>query len=259
MKSQLRSVVLMLIATAACAALAQTSALPLGTPGPATSAPATGAPAVTGAEVNGKVTLVRADSGAIGKDASQVVVWLVPIGGTRLVLPGHPGVYRMVQHNKKFEPNLLVVPLDSVVDFPNFDPWFHNVFSLYRGKRFDLGLYEAGKAKQVRFDHLGASYIFCNIHPEMTAVVLTVDSDFTAISAKNGDYTIPNVPPGGYRLHVWYENANSRDLIVLERSVVIDDGVNHVPPTVIPVIVASTGHKNKYGKDYDPQVAQPDY
>jgi hypothetical protein len=58
---------------------------------------------------------------------------------------------------------------------------------------------------------------------------------------------------------VWYENANSKDLAVLERPVVIDEGLNHLPPVVIPVINASIGHKNKYGKDYDPQVALPDY
>lgn len=242
-------------ACAACAALAQSSGQPVG-PAPATAAaPAAGAIA----QVTGKVTLVRADSGAIGQDASEVVVWLVPVGGTKLVLPEHPGAYRMLQRNKKFEPNLLVVPLDSVVDFPNLDPWFHNVFSLYRGKRFDLGLYEAGKDKQVRFDHLGASYIFCNIHPEMTAVVLTIDSDYSAISAKSGDFAIANVSPGGYRLHVWYANASSKDLTVLEKSVVVDEGANRLPPIVIPVIGAATGHKNKYGKDYDPEVASPDY
>jgi plastocyanin len=243
MKSQLLSVVL--VGWAACAALAQTS---VPSPGPGATA-----------QVAGKVTLVRADSGAIGQDASEVVVWLVPVGGARLVLPEHSGTYRMLQRNKKFEPNLLVVPLDSVVSFPNLDPWFHNVFSLYRGKRFDLGLYEAGKDKQVRFDHLGASYIFCNIHPEMTAVVLTIDSDYSAISEKNGDFAITNVSPGGYQLHVWYANANSKDLVALERPMVVEEGANHLPPIVIPVIGAATGHKNKYGKDYDPQVAQPDY
>ncbi|MGA8103353.1 MAG: hypothetical protein WB869_14430 [Candidatus Acidiferrales bacterium] len=245
MKSQLLGVVL--IGWAACAALAQSSAQP--------PAPAPG----VATQVTGKVTLVRTDSGAIGQDASEVVLWLVPVGGARLVQPEHPGAYRMLQRNKKFEPNLLVVPLDSVVDFPNLDPWFHNVFSLYRGKRFDLGLYEAGKDKQVRFDHLGASYIFCNIHPEMTAVVLTIDSDYSAITGKSGDFAIANVSPGGYQLHVWYENANPTDLEALERPVVVDEGMNHLPPIVIPVISASTGHKNKYGKDYDPEVAQPDY
>jgi len=65
---------------------------------------------------------------------------------------------------------VLVVPVGSVVDFPNHDPFFHNVFSLFDGKRFDLGLYEAGATNSVRFDRLGVSFLFCNIHPEMSAV-----------------------------------------------------------------------------------------
>ncbi len=85
--------------------------------------------------------------------------------------------YRLVQHNKRFEPRMLVVPVGSVVDFPNADPWFHNVFSLYRGKRFDLGLYQAGAQRSVKFDRIGPSYLFCNIHPEMTGVVLAVESE----------------------------------------------------------------------------------
>jgi len=95
------------------------------------------------------------------KDASNVVVWLVPqTPGLIAPASNENPQYRIVQHNKMFEPNFLVVPVGSVVDFPNLDPWFHNVFSLYRGKKFDLGLYEAGSHKQVKFDRPGASYIF---------------------------------------------------------------------------------------------------
>ena len=67
---------------------------------------------------------------------------------------------------------MLVVPVGSVVAFPNRDPFFHNVFSLFEGKRFDLGLYEAGSTRDVLFDKPGVSYIFCNIHAEMSAVVI---------------------------------------------------------------------------------------
>ena len=66
-----------------------------------------------------------------------------------------------------FEPHLLIIPLGSTVSFPNLDPFFHNVFSQFNGKRFDLGLYEAGSTRDVRFDHEGVSYLFCNIHPEI--------------------------------------------------------------------------------------------
>ena len=108
--------------------------------------------------VKGEVRLILADSGAPIKDSSRVVVWLVPQDSVRTIgFNAERTNYRMAQYDKKFEPNLLVVPTESVVVFPNLDPWFHSVFSLYRGKRFDLGLYEAGSRKAVRFDRTGAS------------------------------------------------------------------------------------------------------
>jgi plastocyanin len=176
--------------------------------------------AFIGTEVSGNIRLVQAKSRKPGKDASGVVVWLDPLDGLQPVRLGTSRkTYRMVQHHKQFHPHLLVVPLDSVVVFPNLDPWLHNVFSLYSGTRFDLGLYEAGADKKVRFDRPGASYIFCNIHPEMMAVILTVDTPFYTISDKAGHWSIPDVPLGRYRLHVWYENAKPAALHALERVV----------------------------------------
>jgi hypothetical protein len=166
----------------------------------------------------------------------------------------------MVQHNKTFEPNLLVVPMGSVVVFPNLDPWFHSVFSLYRGKRFDLGLYEAGSQKKVRFDRPGASYVFCNIHPEMVAVVLTVDSEFYGISDKAGHISIAAVPPGRYLLRVWSENATPEALQALERLIIIGNGSHSLPTVSIPATrQISMKHKNKFGRDYDPKALTPEY
>jgi plastocyanin len=212
-------------------------------------------------EVKGEVRLIQADSGATVKDASRVVVWLVPLDTVRPIQfnserPNH----RMAQHDKTFEPNLLVVPMGSVVDFPNLDPWFHSVFSLYRGKRFDLGLYESGSQKEVRFDRPGASYVFCNIHPEMVAVVLTVDSQFYGISDKAGHISIAAVPPGRYLLRVWSENATAEALQALERLIVIDNGSHSLPKVSIPATrQISMKHKNKFGRDYDPKALTPEY
>ena len=116
--------------------------------------------------VSGEAVVMAPGLRATEKDASKVVVWLVPLDAVHPVraISERPH-YRLVQRNKRFEPDLLVVPVGSVVDFPNADPWFHNVFSLYRGKRFDLGLYQAGSQRSVRFDRIGPSYLFCNIHP----------------------------------------------------------------------------------------------
>lgn len=208
--------------------------------------------------VSGEVTVVAPGT---QKDASGVVVWLVPLEAVQPVrsTTERPR-YRLVQHNKKFEPGLLVVPVGSVVDFPNLDPWFHNVFSLYRGKRFDLGLYQAGTQKSVRFDRSGPSYLFCNIHPQMTGVVLAVDSELFAISDKNGRYSIAGVAPGKYVLHVWYENAAPEALQALQRQVVIQSE-NAVLPglTLKATRRLSADHKNKYGQDYDPDTLKTDY
>jgi len=211
-------------------------------------------------EVTGEVTLTQSGSDT-APDASQVVVWLTPSGATAMPQSATDKPrYRLVQHNKRFEPSLLVVPVGSVVDFPNYDPWFHNVFSLYRGKKFDLGLYQAGAQRSVHFDRIGPSYLFCNIHPEMTGVVLAVDSSLYAISDKSGRYAISGVAPGKYTMHVWYENAKPESLTNLQRTVIVDDASRALPTVSVPVVKQiQKEHKNKYGQDYDPDAMNPDY
>ncbi len=212
------------------------------------------------ADVSGEVTVVQSQA-AHPVDASQVVVWLVPINAIHPVhATEEKNHYRLLQKNKHFEPNLLVVPVGSVVDFPNADPWFHNVFSLYRGKRFDLGLYQAGAQRSVKFDRVGPSYLFCNIHPEMKSVVLAVDSDLFSTSDKAGHYAIAGVPPGKYQVHVWYENAKPEVLQALQRVVVIEGGDRVLAPIAVPAVnQTQAGHKNKYGQDYDPDTLKADY
>src|SRR5216683_2529919 len=211
-------------------------------------------------ELSGEVALVQAAAGASTKDASQVVVWLVPLNVVQQIRATERPRYRLLQHNKRFEPGLLVVPVGSVVDFPNADPWFHNVFSLYRGKRFDLGLYQAGAQRSVRFDRVGPSYLFCNIHPEMTGVVLAVDSELFAVTDKSGRYSIAGVAPGKYVLHVWYENAAPESLEALARPVNIEAETRALPLISIAVTKQiQTEHKNKYGQDYDPDTLKTDY
>ena len=211
--------------------------------------------------VSGEASLIAAGSGAPVKDASRIVVWLSPMNTVR---PGRANTervrYRLLQHNKRFEPGLLVVPVGSVVDFPNADPWFHNVFSLYRGKRFDLGLYQAGAQKSVRFDRMGPSYLFCNIHPEMTGVVLAIDSELFAVTDRSGRYSIAGVAPGKYILHVWYENAAPESLQVLQHQVTIQNDNQTLPAiSVKAAMQAPAEHKNKYGQDYDPETLKTDY
>jgi plastocyanin len=200
--------------------------------------------------VSGRVV---AEGGTALSPASSTVVWLAPIappGDPTIVPPMHASLQ---QKNKAFEPHLIVVTKGSTVDFPNRDPWFHNVFSLFNGKRFDLGLYEAGTSRTVHFDREGVSYVFCNIHPEMSAVVVVLSSQYFAIPNKQGGFSIPSVPPGRYILHVWNENALPATLQALSREVMVGEtsnslGLIHVRVT----LAASAPHKNKYGQDYEP-------
>jgi len=182
-------------------------------------------------EVTVQVRLVPACSAGPSEDSNQVVVWLVPPKPGQVArLPTEPR-YRIFQHHKMFEPRLLVVPAGSVVEFPNHDPWLHDVFSVSRSRRFDLGLYEAGAQKALTFDRTGVSYLFCNIHPEMMAIVLTVDSAYFGVSDKTGHISIGNVPPGRYVLHVWYENAAPQVLKGLQRTFFVRDD-NRSMPTI---------------------------
>ncbi len=184
------------------------------------------------------------------------VAWLVPLAGDPAAIStSAPRTYRMVQKNKQFVPHLMVVPLGSFVEFPNEDPFFHNVFSLYNGKRFDLGLYETGSARGVRFDREGVSYIFCNIHPEMGAVILALSTPYYAIS-RDGNIAIPNVPPGRYALNVWTEGATAESLSAAKRQVIVSDAgatLGAIDLVVAPSPV--THHANKYGESYPPAAA----
>lgn len=184
---------------------------------------------------------------------TQTVVWLAPLGAaadSTAVAPMHA---TLAQKNKMFEPHLLVITRGSSVDFPNRDPWFHNVFSLFNGKRFDLGLYEAGTSRTVHFDREGVSFIFCNIHPEMSAVVVVLGSPYYTVANKQGDFEVADVPPGRYLLHAWNESAMPAALQGLAREVQIGDGARNVGSIRIPVTKGVTvAHKNKYGQEYEP-------
>ena len=193
------------------------------------------------------------------RSSADVVVWLLPTQpGGPPPSTGHPGPFRLVQKDKQFTPHLLVVPTGSSVEFPNEDPFFHNVFSLFNGKRFDLGLYESGTSRAVHFDREGVSYIFCNIHPEMGAVVVALSTPYFSVTNSTGAVVIHNVLPGTYHLHVWSEAAQSANPVDAER--VIQIGATPVHVNEITLQAAADPmehHKNKFGEDYRPESNTP--
>jgi plastocyanin len=195
---------------------------------------------------------LRIESSLPGKRrAAPAVMWLEPMPGTPAA-PFEPhGRYTLVQKNRTFIPHLQVVPAGSVVQFPNEDPFFHNVFSLFDGKRFDLGLYEAGSSKSVTFPRKGVSYIFCNIHPEMSAIIIALDTSLYAIADAHDRFRLARVPPGDYTLHLWIEGVPQSSLDRLARPLqvpahAIELGVIQAP------IAAGAGiqHDNMYGHAY---------
>jgi plastocyanin len=185
-------------------------------------------------------------------DHSNAVVWLNPVA---LQAPAPASSRRqggqLLQKNKTFSPHLLVVQVGSAVDFPNRDPFFHNVFSLFEGKRFDLGLYEAGSTRSVVFNRAGVSYIFCNIHPEMSAIVVALNTPYYGISDIKGSITIPNVPAGMYDLEVWHERVLPENLEKAKHRIQIS--ANSSSLGIIRLMAQRNPqiHKNKYGRDYD--------
>jgi hypothetical protein len=195
----------------------------------------------------------RRERGAVTPSA---VLWLKPLTPGLAIPPTAPprGGYTLLQKNKMFSPHLSVVPTGTVVMFPNADPFFHNVFSLFDGQRFDLGLYEAGKTKAVTFSREGVSYIFCNIHSEMSAVVVSLSTPLYSTANSDGDFHIFGVPPGDYEMHVWAEGAQQTILDQWVRRVHISPDNRNLGTILLDSSPAPLQHTNKFGQPYDRNV-----
>lgn len=145
-----------------------------------------------GAELSGTVQVS-------GRPAQHAVIWLAATGA-----PAPPAQKVVLdQRNIAFVPHVLAVRVGTTVEFPNNDKVFHNVFSFRDGKKFDLGMYPKGAVKRIVFDEPGLARLFCNIHPNMAAYVMAIDSPYFAVSSENGTFTISGVPPGTYTYHAW--------------------------------------------------------
>jgi hypothetical protein len=210
------------------------------------------------AVVSGHVDLVDPTDKTLLRELSDTAVWLSPIAGStsgsgiKLPQPLH-GPPQLVQKNKSFVPRVLIITAGTAVEFPNHDPFFHNVFSLFEGKRFDLGLYEAGGTRFVHFDRAGISYIFCNIHPEMNAVVIALTTPYYGLTDGAGNIAIRGVPPGRYVIHLWNERAVSGAAETASRELTVAWGGVSFGTIRLPVQGGPLPpHKNKYGRDYDP-------
>ena len=171
--------------------------------------------------------------------AVPAIVWLEPLPGTP-ALPFNPdGPYTLLQKNRTFTPHLLVIPVGSVVQFPNADPFFHNVFSLSTAagpNGFDLGRYPKGESRTVTFERPGTVQVFCHIHSDMSASVLVLQNPYFAQPADDHRYVIDDVPEGDYTIVGWHERAK---LVI--RRVHVTAGQTSTVDFNIPVPPAGNG------------------
>ena len=151
----------------------------------------------------------------------------------------------IVMENKTFTPRLEVVPLGGEIQFPNRDDIMHNAFSLSRGNRFDLGLYKSGASKSQRFDSPGLVRLYCNIHPQMSAFVIVVESPYFSRVAANGTYRIEGIPPGVYTVKVWHEKGETE-----KRVMVGEQGAEDVDFEIDARRFKPKPHLNKFGRPY---------
>lgn len=189
------------------------------------------------AEVSGHVHV-------IGRSGSAVATTVVYAESADGKTPIHPVHRKLAQKNKTFTPAFMAIPVGSTVDFPNEDPIFHNIFSLSRPEPFDLGLYRAGASKSRVFSQPASYRVFCNIHPQMTAVILVVPSSWITDVDSSGAYRL-DLPPGHYRLTAWSAQSQpaSAEITVASGTATADLSLDESGYVEAP-------HKNKYGQDY---------
>jgi plastocyanin len=149
--------------------------------------------------------------------AQDVALVLEP-EGPGVAAPALPNVV-MAQKGQAFQPHVLAIPVGTVVEFPNFDPVFHNVFSYSKTKKFDLGRYGRGGSKSVTFDKPGIVKVFCDIHSNMSGFIYVTASPWVTQPGSDGRYSFGDVAPGTYLLETWHPERGQT-----KRRVVVEDG-----------------------------------
>jgi len=190
--------------------------------------------------VGGRVELIE-KGGSRAKDLSDVVVW---VEGPKV--PPQPSAARIDMKGKTFVPRLAVVTVGGSVSFPNQDRILHNVFSLSGENRFDLDLYKRPESREWKPKSPGVVRVYCNIHPQMSAIVLVRDNPYWARASADGRFTITEVPPGPWTVKAWHERSGE----LAQRVTVGAEGDVQLDLTLDASGYKRAPHKNKYGKDY---------
>jgi plastocyanin len=176
-------------------------------------------------------------------DYANTVIYLEPKGGSARVSEGKT---QMAINGRNFAPRVRVVTVGSTVEYPNQDPFTHNVFSTTPGALFDLGSYGSGVSKSNQFKKAGAYPVYCNVHAKMTAYIVVVNTPWHAQAAADGRWEMGKVPAGKYTLTVWHERATP----IVSEIDVPSDGLPIVETKLDARGYKEVAHKDKLGKDY---------
>ncbi len=193
-----------------------------------------------GAEVRGNLIILDKGSKR-GTDLASAVIWLEGGRGARVA------DVEIATQRKEFTPDIAVATVGSQASFPNRDPFNHNVFSRSDEAPFDLGLFGRDQTRSVRLLKPGIVRIYCNVHAQMWAVVVVLETPYMARPGADGSFRIANVPPGGYRLRIWHERGG-------ESSQPVEVGPGGIADLTVSLDASAfkpRPHLNKFGKPYD--------
>ena len=196
-----------------------------------------------GGAVSGKVDILETDGAKriIVRDVLVYLDGIVAAAPTSLL----ERTRELSSQDKIFVPHVQAVPVGGEISFPNVDEIMHNVFSITRGNRFDLGLYKSGARKTHVFDTPGLVRIYCNIHPQMSAFVHVRDNPYFAWTEPDGTFRIDDAPPGDYTIKVWSEQGEAEQSITVGA-----DGLSGVQFSLDVSRYQRKTHLNKFGKPY---------
>ena len=207
--------------------------------------------------VRGSLTLLERAGGA-SRDVGSALVYLEaasPSASPGYVAPqglvARPGSEALAtasidMKHREFEPHVQFVRVGGTVGFPNSDPFSHNVFSNSALGAFDLGLYRSGVTRRFTFPSAGVYAIYCNIHARMVSFVVAVTTPWVATARNDGQFSIPGVPAGRYKLHAWHERTPE----VVREIVVTATGLSDVALTLDARGYVAKPHLNKFGAPY---------
>lgn len=202
------------------------------------------------ADVAGSVTFLTKRGQKPRVDDS--VIWLEPVKAPGMPKVA-PGTFTVTSRSKALLPHVVVVPVGSTVSFPNEDTITHNLFSVSKPNDFDLGFYKRGTSMTKKFDHPGIVNVYCNVHPDMSAVVHVVTTPYFTKADAQGAWKIAGVAPGTYRMNAWNEIGGS---VIADIEVSQTGVVGQLNVTIDSRKHRRTQHLNKAGKPYSTRTGE---